>query len=58
VSSAVQISWLTWLFPAEPSTVVQSGPGALLLSLNFQGQAGSKGRPVWARRPVMRSGRC
>jgi hypothetical protein len=30
MSSAVQISPLTWLFTAEPSTIVQSGPRALL----------------------------
>jgi hypothetical protein len=30
VSSAVQISPLTWLFTAESSTIVQDGPRALL----------------------------
>jgi hypothetical protein len=30
VSTAVQIGLLTWLRTAEPSTVVQSGPEALL----------------------------
>src|SRR5688572_2668758 len=40
----------------RPAPVLTSTKGEVLLSLNFQGEVGSRDRPVWVRKPVSRSG--